>query len=379
MRRQSPNKKAKYIRLVAKRERRRLRRLRSRQARQAEAAAQISANLHVIAAHDLHPPSQRERVPIILPEVLSLRRNFAETVTAVDTLRKSVLIDGRPATLYFDEVRSIGPGATLMLTGEIYRCRYLRAWRQGFMVNGNYPSAPDVFFQLREMGFYGLIGVDDMAEILPDDRDRTGRPYFIPFRTNRGVDGEFASKFCDMVVAGAFDMGKRAKRRMVGALKEAMANTDEHAYLDPTGLPVMKRRWWLSGYVEPQAHEMMIMLLDQGIGIPASLGITRFQRIAAVLGLAATPTDGNIIAAATELHRSSTGAPGRGKGFRDMKSFIDECDDGELRVLSDRGTFRYMKDGQMVSDEASSIGGTLIEWRVRHGETVEVSADDDEA
>jgi hypothetical protein len=78
-----------------------------------------------------------------------------------------------------------------------------------------------------------------------------------------------------------------------------------------------------------------------------------------------------MIAAATELYRTSTGQSGRGRGFRDMKRFIDECDDGELRVLSNRGSYRYMKDGEQIDDQEFSIGGTLIEWRVRHGQAVE--------
>jgi hypothetical protein len=84
-----------------------------------------------------------------------------------------------------------------------------------------------------------------------------------------------------------------------------------------------------------------------------------------------SPGDGHMIAAATEIYRTSTGQSGRGRGFRDMNRFIDECDDGELRVLSNRGSYRYIKDQEQIDDEELSIGGTLIEWRVRHGQAVD--------
>jgi hypothetical protein len=121
---------------------------------------------------------------------------------------------------------------------------------------------------------------------------------------------------------------------------------------------------------------MMIMILDQGIGIPKRLEPTIFEQVKAIMRLTMAPSDGNMISAATELWRTSTGQGGRGRGFQDMKRFIDTCDDGELRVFSNRGAYTYMKDAAAsVADFKDSMGGTLVQWRVRHAEKVEVSDD----
>jgi hypothetical protein len=240
------------------------------------------------------------------------------------------------------------------------------------MVSGNYPLAKEVFLQLREMNFFKLMQVDALDEQMPDEREREGRPYLLPFFSFRQVEPEVAAQIVDLVDATSVTMTAVAKRRMTGALKEAMGNAVEHAYIETGPYQVLSDRYWVAGYVNPTDQEMMLMLFDQGVGIPETLGPTRFERIKAVLSLNWTPSDGNMIAAATELHRTSTEEPGRGRGFRDMKNFIDLCDDGELRILSNRGRYIYSKTGQDVTDEALSIGGTLIEWRVRHGQTVEL-------
>lgn len=116
----------------------------------------------------------------------------------------------------------------------------------------------------------------------------------------------------------------------------------------------------------------MIGLLDHGVGVPETLDATVLEMVkAAITRWSWRPGDGHMIAAATEIYRTSTGQRGRGRGFRDMKRFIDTCDDGELRVLSNRGGYRYMKGEEQIDDQELSIGGTLIEWRVRHGQLVD--------
>ncbi len=171
-------------------------------------------------------------------------------------------------------------------------------------------------------------------------------------------------------------MAELAQNRMTAALKEAMGNAHEHAYDRPTELPFLPHRWWIAGHLDPRNNEMMILILDLGIGIPNHLKPSLYEQVCAIFDWSATPSDGAMIRAATELYRTSTGQEGRGKGFRDMKRFIDVCDDGELRVLSNRGSYTYRKNElESFADHDTSIGGTLIEWRVRHAAVAEISDD----
>ena len=273
--------------------------------------------------------------------------------------------------ILFDHVEELEPAATLLLSAEIRRCKEFRVHVGNVLINGTYPADRNLVLQLREMGFYKMIGVPDRPDI-EDDRDEADRPRYLRFFTFDVVQAEAAALLTDLISAGAFAMDDQTKRRMTGALKEAMGNAVEHAYPAPGDLPAERGRWYCTAYINPAAGEMMVGLLDHGVGVPETLDPTVLERVrAAIHRWSWTPGDGHMIAAATEIYRTSTGQKGRGRGFRDMKRFIDECDDGELRVLSNRGSYRYMKGDEHIGDEDHSIGGTLIEWRVRHGQALE--------
>lgn len=317
-------------------------------------------------------PEQRARVPIMIPRTLSLQENYEETVAVIEAIRDLVLDQRAPVFLYFDHLTLLEPAAALLLVAEVYRCRQLRVWRSGPSVSGNYPKDDNVFFQLREMGFFRVLGLNAHEEIT-DNRPRDERPFYVRFLTMNSVHPKLAATFCDLVANAAFKMTELAKNRMVAALKEAMGNAHEHAYVMKGEYDYMPRRWWLAGYVNPSHKEMMVMILDQGVGIPRTLQPTVFEALKALMEMSWGPTDGNMIAAATELHRTSTARAGRGRGFQDMKRFVDTCDDGELRVCSNGGSYTYGKRGETIQDYPSSIGGTLVQWRVRHaGAAVEI-------
>jgi hypothetical protein len=358
-------------RRLLREQKRRLRLLRLTDELELALKVQLSfANTH----QQIQLPRQRERIPLMIPQVLSLRDNRDETLAIVKAMRDIVLLESRPVQLYFDKLRLLEPAAALLLVAEIFRCRQLRPWRAGHSVTGNYPTEREILFQLREMGFFRALSIDSYEKQIPDERPQGERPHFIGFQTMSSVHPQLAASFCDVVTAGAFQMTPLTQGKMVASLKEAMGNAHEHAYRLKGEYAVMPKRWWLAGHVNPAHREMMVMILDQGVGIPNTLEPTTFEQIKSILEMTWSVSDGTMIAAATQLHRTSTGQGGRGRGFEDMKRFVDSCDDGELRVNSNRGLYTYTKASQVTADHSASIGGTLIEWRVRHqGTTVEVN------
>ena len=134
----------------------------------------------------------------------------------------------------------------------------------------------------------------------------------------------------------------------------------------------------MSSWINLAAKEVTIVFFDQGVGIPKTLKPDKYERIIAALKnitklkFSAIPGDGEMIAAATEYHRSSKDQNG-GRGFQDMKQFINACQEGELRVLSNRGNYYYVsKDEEGYSSAAQSLGGTVIQWRFRNEGKVEM-------
>lgn len=300
-----------------------------------------------------------------LPEVLSLRDNYEETVRAIREVRQVGKAGRLQVSIQFTAVRVVEPAAALLLAAALHRIRGLHGRD---LVTGTYPTRRSVYDQLQQMGFYNLL---DVAEYWgtgePTD---PSKPLFLKFSSGKRVEAEFVDGFVNIIEENLISLNEVARLRLVGAIIEAMSNTIDHSIGDPSRRS-LGGRWWLCASINLSSREVVIILTDQGVGVPNTLDINTYDRIRAFgksllhAQLSIKPTDGAMIAAATEIFRSGTGQPGRGKGFRNMKQFVDICDDGELRVLSNRGQYTYMPGSDTYSDERLSIEGTLIEWRFR--------------
>lgn len=317
-----------------------------------------------------------EREQIVLPAHMSFSDNHEATAGILLMLRDTALIRRRRVMLHFADVERIDADVALVLVSEIYRIRNLRS---PMSVTGTYPRQRAVYQLLRDMGFYRLLSVAEQPDLSPEKPGPRSRIY-LPFLTGNRVDAELVDAFVEAVEKNLFAMNEVARGRLVAAIIEAMNNTLDHAHPIVIAGETMTHRWWLSSWVDAATGAITVMLFDQGVGIPATLDPSLYERIRSALHgvvglrtLSLQPSDGEMILAATELHRTGTGQSGRGKGFLNMKRFVDACDSGELKVLSNRGRYSYL-DGTESHDEAScSIGGTVIEWRFRHEGKMEMA------
>ena len=318
-----------------------------------------------------------DREQIVLPKVFSLHDNHEETVNVLERIRNQTLRRNGTVMLHFSAVETIDAAATLALVAEIYRVRSLRSVQS---VTGTYPRLRRIYDLLKSMGFYRILNIAERDDV-PEPEVDPSKPVFLPFITGNKVSAEMVDGFVDVIENNLFSMNEVARGRLVAAIIEAMTNTLDHAHPPDSRVlnQTMTNRWWMSSWVNIIENEITVLLFDQGVGIPNTLDPTIYERIRTALvgvvtlrSLSAQPTDGEMILAATEFHRTGTGQSGRGKGFRNMKQFVDVCADGELRVLSNRGRYRYLSGTEDHADESSSIGGTVIEWRFRHEGPVEM-------
>jgi anti-sigma regulatory factor (Ser/Thr protein kinase) len=162
---------------------------------------------------------------------------------------------------------------------------------------------------------------------------------------------------------------------LYGAMVEAIVNVVRHAYpIDSVDGPPDLRRWWMTGAVDRAARWTTAVVYDQGITIPVSLPNWQhfagwrhriLSAIGAVPDTSDTRSDGQAIAAAVEESASSTGEQHRGHGLAQMRNFVDQCQDGYLRIMSRCGEviFRPKKKPEIRSYDVS-VGGTLVEWNV---------------
>ena len=341
--------------------------------RRRDSHTQMLISQGLVAGKDLN------RRPIILPEIFSFWENYDATSLALAEIREYGVNKRIPLDIRFDNVKNLDPSATLALAAEIFRCRKLRVYRRGVFVTGNYPQSNDVLAHLSEMGFFRLLEITDICDRQLLDTDNQ-RPLFLKFITDMKVDGATVNAFVGIIERHIVGLNAVARGKLVGAIKEAMGNVNEHAYKDSTKYQSMKKRWFLSSRVNPATHEVMIMLYDQGVGIPNTISTDLLETIGAALAghidRKLHVSDGYTIKLATEIWRTGTGQSGRGRGFRDMKQFIDLATDGELRVLSNRGSYTYISNDNESSDSLTrSLDGTIIEWRFRSDNPLEMTDD----
>jgi len=319
------------------------------------------------------PMARREQ--IILPVEFSLGTNFENVAHILAQIREVAIEERRPVMLHFAHVQTVEPAAALALVSEIHRTRGLRG--PGF-VTGTYPQSPGVYHSLKEMGFFAVLNILDRGDA-PEIETEPDKPIFLRFISETKVLPQLADGFVSIIEKALFPLNALARERLVVAIKEAMQNTLDHAHPDHGRDRKQRHRWWMSSWVNVERKEVSIVFFDQGVGIPKTLQPTTYEHIVAAISNLSTfrfssaPSDGEMIAAATEIFRSGTGTPGRGRGFANMKSFVDACNEGELRVLSNRGRYHYMGPTlEKCSDSRQSLGGTVIEWRFRHDGAVEM-------
>lgn len=276
--------------------------------------------------------NQLSRYQLVLPRTFSLSTNYEETALVLAKIRQIALREQRRILLHFEHVNVIEPAAALALVSEIYRVRNLH---NAAFVTGTYPRDRDVFVALRNMGFFKFLSIVDPSDIPADDIDPS-KPIYLNFLTDNRADWGLADSFVSIVEKHLIQFNELARQRLVKAIGEAINNTLDHAHPAGVARDPMRNRWWLSAWVNIQNKEIAIIVLDKGVGIPSTLPPTDYEKISAFINnllqfrLSATPTDGELLIAATEYHRSGTGSGERGRGFYDMKQFIDVCTDGEL-------------------------------------------------
>lgn len=308
----------------------------------------------------------RDRIIIDAPTVCSLSSNREEFFSFINLIRRTILDDRYPIFINFHLVEKMGVSAALILAAEIYRCRKLRQYKNGHSVMGNYPRTNSVKSTLSKIGFFNSIQVVDpgFEHEIPDQDDEV----FIKMQSYKRVNTEDISAFATECLSYFAHLSVVARQRLNGAINEAISNALEHAFKmkgDYVGLAPLA---WLCAVVNVEKTQFTIMVFDQGIGIPRTVPVLWKDRISHLLS-AGYLSDSALIRIANELFRTSTGMGGRGQGFRTMRRFVEACNDGELRVFSNRGAYLYKRDEESeLDDTTESMGGTLVWWRIKQYE-----------
>lgn len=295
-------------------------------------------------------------VRIPCPERLSFEEDYEGVLKLVYAIR-NWSSRRRNERLYIDftPIRTVTPSGALVLAAELDRWNSLPKAPRFRADTGKW--APNVRRLLGQMGFFELLKLDHV----PDTASEGAR--YVKFRSGTVVDGGEVEALRELDLSPVVSV-PRAKL-LFAAVTEAMTNVVHHAYKNDDGGP---KNWWLSAAHE--ADEVVILIYDQGAGIPKTLPLTLGERVRDWLPEGLATHDGRMIEVAHKLSRSGTGKSHRGRGLeRDVRRYIEEHDGGGMyRVISGRGEYTVpagLGAAGHVQSRPKPLKGTLIEWRLK--------------
>jgi hypothetical protein len=216
---------------------------------------------------------------------------------------------------------------------------------------------------LVDIGFFRLLQTRNPPQ---EDGASSSPIKMLKLRTGEGSDGSLARELSSAMteIAGPIE----APRFLYVGLTEAMTNVAQHAYVEGLeDIPRDFKRWWMTGSYDERQHSMRVIILDLGVGIPATLPrSSAWEVIRGLLPLGSFDDHARMIAAAVEAGRTSTRRPERGHGLDEVRQFVENSASGRLRILSGRGEVIYErgKEVPQIISLPAPFGGTLIEWEV---------------
>ncbi len=297
-----------------------------------------------------------------VPTIMSFFENYDETIKFINEIKKTIFKDDLFVFLDFSQCTDISAETCVVLAAEIDRCNN----KIPDSVSGSYPNDADVYFFLNELGFFNILGIrsskpefDDVPEV---DIVRLQSGSDNPVNLMRGIKEIFYPK-------GKSKPNSPFSGKVYRALTEAMGNAVEHAYPykyrqdnSITCIP----KWWRAGFKLNNDNTVIMILYDQGAGIPNTI-ITNWKEKLEALASALTrdPFDDEKIALAMEKGRSRTKVEGRGQGSYDMQKLIRESSNGILSIFSYKGGYSYKNDGNWRKTNLNhSLHGTLVIWQI---------------
>lgn len=301
---------------------------------------------------------------IVCPEDMSLRSNFTGVVKLLQDMRKfSARQRNERVFLDFKPIRRVDLSGALVVAAELDRWNRLKHGKlHSVDVNKRDPGIRRL---LREIGFFDLLDVSSGATEKPAPSDER----YVKFMSGTEVDGKGFS----LLQEAKLDpfIGVPNSKQLFAAVTEAMTNVSHHAY-DLKERRLTLKRWWLSASFNVATREIVILIYDQGRGIPKT--VRRYWRdYLRKIAPGSMSDDAKLIREAHGLRRSASRQEHRGLGLeRDVRKYIEELNcRGIYCINSLKGQYTVETGAgrdKTVNFERS-LNGTLIEWRVMLNET----------
>lgn len=310
---------------------------------------------------------------LTLPTVMNFSSNYNRTMQAIQTIRH---LTGRKifnnqcyrlCFVDFSKIQYISASAALVLTAEL--SKWDDSVRQRIRPKVK-TWDKNILSQFDELGFFDLFSNKDSFELEKEKEPSSIR--FVKYLKGHLEDDEKTQLL------------KREIKRLVGedlgkwtflysGLSEAITNVVHHAYPNNKGYTEDDKKWYLTASYDSDNRIIKVVFYDQGVTIPGSLPDSKLhERILSYLAklpLAERKRDEQLLKAAVEIKRSSTGEEDRGKGLQDLLEFIKQRGEGYLSIMSGKGLYKYSQQNNKTEVKSLSFNlpvcGTLIVWSTK--------------
>lgn len=304
------------------------------------------------------------------PKEFRLSENFSGIIEVIMKLRQLLEQQGaRPPRICFSNIAAIDIAAALMLGAEV------QAWTL------NNPNAhphfynkswnPEVQSLLTAMKLFPLLDAPRRGK--PKHAHTTGST-FMPVISGSNVD---MSKFIVLRegIESEIKGPMSTSQYFFIGLSEAVTNAIQHAYGSD-----QRKQWWASASYNKSAQELRIVCYDRGRTIPKTLPTSGlWEQVRNVMSRfrLSDAIDCDLIEGALRTRRTMTKKRHRGQGLPQLMKFVDQADQGWLRIYSRNGMVLYTKsesegEGNYEKEQLiKQVKGTLIEWSISvHAEKI---------
>lgn len=272
---------------------------------------------------------------------------------ASDSLVNKIILD-------FSAIKSLNSCGTLFLVAQIERI--LNSKEFSVAVEATYPENTTVEQMFQHMGLLEKLGLRSRVEKL-DASD------VIPWLYVSGYEGDLESVAEKLPRILVESTNLKLRMGLLSGMAEAVANSSEHAYdeeLARTGVDRESQKWWL--FARQEDEYIVVVICDLGLGIPGTLETNWKEELAAILKTRTgmKRKDHKMIELAFTVGKSSTNEKHRGKGLKDILKVVKEQHVGAICIYSNKGSYCIdnIARTNYSGDDKSSIGGTIIQWKV---------------
>lgn len=316
---------------------------------------------------------------IELPEHIDFEENIDSILNITNDINTFLALPYKKLVrINHKHIKSITIGGLVYLVAQISKIPTQKSQELKYVEElGLRRKDERIRYLFSEAGYWDYFGISNPYKVTSDIKDN----YFLSLYSNNVSDVKLLNKIKYFIKDKVDFMNDyEVEYKFDDAIKEAMANSIEHAYTDDYNKKgKIKGKWWVCGHYDKINSSIELVFYDYGIGIRESIKRNLGEEAERVLKDKVRDyfrNDADLIELAMKSRLTKYKhykEHDRGKGFKRFKEFAKiSGNDCELTIVSDSGRYKYFYDGIAQKDfqvKTPNIGGNiegmLIKWKIK--------------